>query len=78
MKSYGFNVRIKFKRNSPQGEIEETRNNVTEIHYGYNDLLGECTRVAFESDVHGTGGTIEIKHIKEFEARIAIKKEKEY
>jgi len=47
--------------------------NVTEIHYNYGDLLGNLPmRVAFESDVHGTGCTLPLKpdpvfYLREFE-----------
>jgi len=75
MKNYGFNVKIKYKNGT-----EEMRNNVTEIHYNYpsafNNIIGKS--VAFESDIHSTGGTIPAGIIKEFEAILATKKEKNY
>lgn len=77
--NYGFNVRIKFKKDSPFGAVEETRHNVTEIHYNYetfNNVRGKM--IAFESDIHGTGGTLQMDYIEEFEATIAIKKEEQY
>jgi len=71
MKNYGFNVKIKYKDGK-----EEIRNNVTEIHYNYpSPIRGQ---VAFESDIHGTGGTVFIDEIEEFEAVLADKKEKNY
>lgn len=73
MKGEGFDVKIWFKDDSPFGEAEETRHNVTEIHYLYNSLTGERDSIAFESDIHGTGGTLKVAHIKEFEATIAKK-----
>lgn len=70
MKNYGFNVKIKYKDGT-----EEMRNNVTEIHYNYPSVFNS---VAFESDIHGTGGTVLVDTIKEFEAILATKKEKSY
>ena len=70
--NYGFNVKIKYKDGT-----EEVRNNVTEIHFNYPSPL-KIKSVAFESDIHGTGGTVEIEEIKEFEAIMAKKKEKSY
>ena len=71
LKSHGFNVKIRYKDGK-----EETRNNVTEIHYNYPSPIGR--QVAFESEIHGTGGTIFIDEIEEFEAVLAKKKEKNY
>jgi len=69
----GFDVKIFFKKDSPFGEVEEIRHNVTEIHYLYHSLTGERDSVAFESDTHSTGGTIKVAYIKEFEAKLATK-----
>lgn len=44
---HGFNAHITFKEEEPQ-----IRCNCTEIHFNYNGK-----RTAFESDIHGTGGT---------------------
>lgn len=74
-KLLGLNVKIKFKKSSPFGEVEEIYHNVTEIHYLYPTLL-EDKKVAFESDIHGNGITHNVDYIKEFEAIVAIKKEK--
>lgn len=43
--------------------------NVTEIHYNYSRsaLIGDSPKIAFESDIHGTGGTWMIDDILEFE-----------
>lgn len=76
--NYGFNVKIWFKKDSPFGEVTEIRHNVTEIHYLYDPLIGEKDSVAFESDIHLTGGTLKVKYIKEFEAKLATKKEPNY
>jgi len=73
---FGFNVRIKFKKDSPFGNIEENYRNVTEIHYNYPSAFGQS--VAFESDIHGTGGTKLTDYIKEFEATLETKKQKDF
>lgn len=76
--NYGFDVTIWYKESSPFGAIEEVRHNVTEIHYLYVGLVGENDSVAFESDIHGTGGTIKQEFIKEFEAKLATKMHDNY
>ncbi len=73
MKNKGFDVVIKYKIDSPFGNVEEIRHNVTEIHYLYEALTGRRDSVAFESDIHSTGGTVKVEYIKEFEAKIATK-----
>jgi len=70
--NYGFNVKIKYKDGT-----EEVRNNVTEIHFNYPSPL-KIKSIAFESDIHGTGGTIQTERIEEFEAILADKKEDNY
>lgn len=70
-------VRIKYKEDSPWGAVEEVRHNVTEIHYLY-DSFGVRDSVAFESDIHLTGGTIMTAFIEEFEAKLSEKKAEYY
>ena len=70
-KNYGFDVKIKYRNGR-----KETRHNITEIHYNYPSAFGDS--IAFESDIHGTGGTIQIGEIKEFEAVMTQKKAKNY
>lgn len=67
-KGKGVKVIIKFKRSSPYGRRQSTYRNVTEIHKNYNN----SGKIAFESDIHTTGITQEIKHIES----IKITKEK--
>lgn len=65
-KSLGFRVKIRFSPNSALaligGPSPETLRNVTEIHMGYRP-----GRIAFESDVHGTGNTYDTDDIAEYE-----------
>lgn len=72
-KNLGFDVLIKFKESSPFGAVEETRYNVTEIHCFYKSVGGERDRIAFESDIHGTGGTLRMDYIEEYEAKLSTK-----
>ena len=71
----GFNVKIKYTKNSAYyraGTKTDTHHNVTEIHYNFKSAL-PLKQVAFESDIHGTGCTIPIDEIEEFEAKVATK-----
>lgn len=70
MENLGMCVRIKFSATSPFGSARPTTlHNITEIHYNYPD--GRLRRrVAFESDIHGTGVTYDIQEVAEFEAII--------
>ncbi len=66
-----FNVKVTFTKDSPyfkNGILEQTYKNVTEIHYRYPPMKD---RVALESDVEGTGHTIDTQWIEEFEAVLA-------
>lgn len=62
--NFGMNVIITHKQ---FGTI--TLDNVTEIHYIYNHIGTEAPRIAFESDIHGTGNTYEVADLLEFEAK---------
>lgn len=49
---------------------DQVLNNVTEIHYNYERVPGSghyTNRIAFESDIHGTGVTYDREEIYEFE-----------
>lgn len=76
--NFGFDVTIKFRIDSPFGNVTEVRHNVTEIHYLYKSLTDRRDSIAFESDIHGTGGTLKSEWIEEFEAVLAIKKSDNY
>lgn len=52
---FGFDVTITFNGGSIQ-----TRNNVTEIHHLYKSY---SPAIAFESDIHSTGGTVRLNVI---------------
>ena len=45
-----------------------TLENITEIHYRYESAI--ANRIAFESDVEGTGMTMALEDIFEFEAKL--------
>lgn len=59
----GMKVHLKLR----SGEEGYARN-MTEIHYGYLSPGWLGRRVAFESNIHGTGFTHSIEEIIEFEA----------
>ncbi|KKK87886.1 hypothetical protein LCGC14_2748740 [marine sediment metagenome] len=61
-------VIIKFTKESPYykaGQKQQVVNNLTEVHYCYKSSLDPST--AFESDIDGTGFTVQNKYIKDFE-----------
>ena len=47
-----------------------TIHNVTEIHYNYGNKKDKRIMLALESDVHGTGMTLFMDEIVEFETRL--------
>lgn len=60
-----------FTEDSPYykaGEKERELENLTEVHYNYHSTLPKST--AFESDIEGTGFTVESRWIKEFEVKL--------
>ena len=69
---YGMNVKINFTKQSIFRGEKTTLHNVTEVHYNYLSL--DKDRVAFESDIQGTGCTYHIADIAEFEVAPATKK----
>jgi hypothetical protein len=69
----GMDVRIRFALKGLYGQTETVLHNVTEIHYCYPSVLHEF-RIAFESDVHGTGYTYKLSDIAEFEAKVATER----
>jgi len=64
-KDFGIKVHVIFTK--PIGVAEEDLRNVTEIHFGYETLMGR-KRIAFESNIHQTGITYAIDEIEEFTA----------
>ena len=70
----GFRIRIWFADNSiyAEGGTRDTvLHNITEIHYCYpKGYRAAPDRIAFESDIDGTGQTYDLADIREFEARI--------
>jgi len=71
--NFGMKVKLKFKEDK---KFREYRN-VTEIHYNYA-AIHSGIRIAFESDIHKTGFTRDIRDIKEFETSLETKKLKEF
>lgn len=75
-KSYGLNVTIRYNNKCPFEQKSEVRHNVTEIHYNFQPSVRPS--VAFESDIHQTGGTVPIEWIAEFEAVQSTKVHESY
>ena len=61
-------VEIKFRDNSIFEGITTIIDNITEIHYNYETVL-KGKRIAFESDIDGTGCTYYMEDIEWFEAK---------
>lgn len=73
MQNLGMTVNVKYHPESlfyAKGVKFQTFHNVTEIHYNY--APGSESSIAFESDVHSTGQTHDIKDIMEYEAVTAL------
>jgi len=71
----GFRVRIwwaqGFRERACPCEVSTVLSNITEIHYRFPArCYGDPERIAFESDIDGTGCTYDIADIAEFEARL--------
>jgi len=72
LKNKGMDVSVSFKKSSPYGAVKETYHNVTEVHFNYRSFSEE-KRVAFESDIHGTGITQPVSFIETFVVEPATK-----
>lgn len=73
---FGVNVTIEFHKESHYIN-QQTRYNATEFHYlheSYNDYKS----VAIESEIHYTGGTLDVSQIKSIVITKATKKHKNY
>lgn len=68
---FGMDVIIHLKDGTSQ-----TRNNCTEFHHRFDSVIAESS--AFESDIHSTGGTMELKRIDKIEVVLATKKHENY
>lgn len=55
------------------GDTDYLRN-VTKIHFGYESILLDQTRIAFESNIHRTGVTHNMADIAEFETTLETEK----
>ena len=70
MSKFGIKVTVRFSATGTfmsLKDLTQVLRNVTEIHYGYPSVQ-KRKRIAFESDIHGTGCTYEVNDINEFEA----------
>ncbi len=82
--SLGMRVRVVWSEDCPwhKEKPERAFRNVTEIHWNYNaesSSRGDRkARVAFESDIHGTGSTYDVDWIAEFEATVETEQAPEF
>ena len=68
----GMKITIIFKKSSIFEGRTVTLRNITEIHYNYP--FSTEKRVAFESDIHGTGDTHNVSDIEEFYTELETEK----
>ena len=74
MSDFGIKVTVRFNGTgtfAPLKDRTQVMHNVTEIHYGYSSSFKQ-KRIAFESDIHGTGCTYNVCDIDEFETELEI------
>jgi hypothetical protein len=71
---FGVNVKIEFHKESHHYGRSETRYNATEFHYLHETFAFAEYSVAIESDIHRSGGTLDLSHIKSIVITKAIKK----
>lgn len=74
---FGVNVKIEFHKESHYNGFRETRYNATEFHYLHYSINNDKS-VAIESDIHYSGGTLDISQIKSIVITKAIKKHKNH
>jgi hypothetical protein len=67
VENFGMKVTIYFNAACPFSEKVMVLRNVTEVHYAYSRGVLPRDKVAFESNIHGTGRTDRLEWIEEFE-----------
>jgi hypothetical protein len=75
---FGVNVKIKFHKESHYNGRKNIRYNATEFHYLHETFGFTEHSVAVESDIHRTGGTIDLTHIKSIVITKATKKHRDH
>lgn len=76
---FGVNVKIKFHKESHYYSRRcETRFNATEFHYLHTSFYNYDKSVAIESDIHYSGGNLDITHIKSIVITKATKKHRNH
>jgi len=75
---FGVNVEIEFHKESHYNGRKDIRYNATEFHYLHKTFGFIEHSVAIESDIHCTGGTLDISHIKSIVITKAIKKHEDH
>jgi hypothetical protein len=74
---FGVNIKLEYHKESHYNGRRKTRFNATEFHYLYDCIENE-QRVAIESDIHYSGGTLDLCNIKSIVITKATKKHKNH
>jgi hypothetical protein len=74
---FGVNIKLEFHKESHYSGRGKTRYNATEFHYLYDHIENE-PRIAIESNIHYSGGTIDLPHIKSIVITKATKKHRSH
>ena len=75
---FGVNVEIKFHKESHYNGRKEIRYNATEFHYLHKTFGFNEYSVAIESNIHCTGGTLDLTQIKSIVITKATKKHRDH
>jgi hypothetical protein len=75
---FGVNVKIKFHKESHYNGRKDIRYNATEFHYLHETFGFTEHSVAIESNIHRTGGTLDLTHVKSIVITKATKKHRDH
>jgi predicted MPP superfamily phosphohydrolase len=73
---FGFDVYIEYVDNNLNNYGNIDVKNITQVHFNYDKhiYVGDKRRIAFESDIHSTGFTREIRTINKVLITLSTKK----
>lgn len=80
---FGFKVTVAYTMDSWMSkhagrQMIDVYDNCTEVHYLYPQWTGNERRIAFESDIHGTGCNRKVEEIESVKIDIATKEYKSF
>lgn len=80
---FGFKVTVTYKKDSWMSkhkghQVVSVFNNCAEVHYLYETIPEDEQRIAFESDIHGTGCTRNVDHIESVVIELASQEEENF